>query len=277
MNSSHGPAGSASSRAVALLLTLTLALSGVLLLGAGAVEGTAYPALTASVVGPTTVGTHLTYNYTLNASGGPAYGFNGTEVGSLTFSASVIGANTTGVTLNPTAGAMVKGSSELSLATSNLTQTLTLNIEVTSGEADDNVSTNVSYTIVVILPYTVTATLQVVSALGTIPFAVVVLLDGTPVGSVPVPSLTGGATYQVQYSYVNAGLAPGWHTFALSLQNAHGLVVFSGGATEYTQSFYVASTPPNDTLWYVAGAFAFVVAIFISLTLFGSRRRGRKR
>lgn len=266
-------------RAAVLLALGLLVVSGgsVALLEAGSARATSYPALSASVTGPTSVGTSLTYNYTLTAEGGPAYGFNGTQIGTMSFSASVIGLNTTGVTLNPTAGVLINGSHSLSLATSNLTQTLTLNIEVTSGLNGKNDSTNVSYTITVILPYTLTASLEVASNQGTSPFDVIVLLDGTPVGSVPVPSLTGHATYEIRYSYVNPSLAGGWHTFALSLANAHGLVVFSNGATQYTQSFYVATAPTSNTLWYVAGAFAFVLAIFISITLFGNRRRGRKR
>ncbi len=260
-----------------LLLVVVASGAGATLLAAGNARATAYPALHASVNGPTSVGTDLTYNYTLSASGGPAYGFNGTLLGTVSFSASVIGVNTTGVTLNPTAGILENGSHSLSLATSNLTQTLTLNIEVTSGLNGRNASTNLSYTITVILPYTITASLVVSSGMGSSPFAVLVLLDGTPVGSVEVPALTAGASYQIRYSYVNPNLAGGWHTFSLSLANAHGLVVFAGGATQYSQSFYVASAPPNNTLWYVAGAFAFVLAIFISLTVFGNRRRGRKR
>ncbi|MHB8351412.1 MAG: hypothetical protein ACYDFT_01765 [Thermoplasmata archaeon] len=259
------------------LCLLLVAGTSIALMETGTARATAYPALSASVTGPTSVGTSLTYNYSLTATGGPAYGFNGTQIGTMSFSASVIGANTTGVTLNPTAGVLVNGTHSLSLATSNLTQTLTLNIEVTSGLGGLNRSTNLSYTITVILPYTVTASLEVASGLGTSPFSVVVLLDGTPVGSVPVPSLTGHATYEIRYSYVNPSLSGGWHTFALSLANAHGLVVFSNGATQYTQSFYVTTAAPSNTLWYVAGAFAFVLAIFISITIFGNRRRGRKR
>jgi hypothetical protein len=265
-------------RSAAFAISTLLLVSG-LLLPLGSVHATVptYPTLTAQVTGPTTVGTSLTTKYHLTATGGPAVGFNGTQVGVLSFSTTVVGFNTTGVELLPTAGVLTNGSTNLTLQTSNLTETLTFNIEVTSGYHGSNVSTNITYTVSVIQPYVLTATLVDESAVGTIPFNLTVQLDGTPVGAVSVPSLTGRGTYQVTFSYVNPNLSPGWHTFTVNLAEEHGLVVFSNGQSLYSQSFYVQPAPANYTIFYVGGAAFFVAAIFIWLTTVGARRRGRKR
>lgn len=277
MSGRRGPAG-----ALPVAFVLLLALAGlaapVLLLSTGGAQAAAnYPVLTGTVHGPTTVGTNLKDTYLVDATGGPAVGFNGTQVGILSFTTTVVGLNTTGVQLLPTAGVFTNGTTNLTLTTTNVTQTLTLNIEIKSGYQGTNVSTNVSYTVVVIQPYVLAATLLVDSSLGTIPFHLAVLLDGNPVGSVAVPSLTGHATFQVTFSYVNANLGPGWHTFSISLAQEHGLIVFANGLTSYSQSFFVASAPANNTIWYVTGVVAFVGALFIWLTSVGARRRGRKR
>jgi hypothetical protein len=246
-------------------------------LGAALPSATPHPTLTATVSGPSTVGTGTTNSYLLTATGGPAFGFNGTQVGVLSFSTSVIGLNTSAVQLLPTAGVFTNGAANLTLGAGNLTQTLTLSIEVKSGYGGQNVTTNVTYVVNVVLPYELQATVVVDSSQGTMPFSITVLLDGAPVGTVAVPSLTGHASYQLTFRYVNPGLAVGWHTFTLNLAEAHGLLLFAGGSTVYAQSFYVAGPAPNDTLWYTTGAVAFVGAIFIWLTAVGARRRGRKR
>jgi hypothetical protein len=241
------------------------------------VRGATYPTLTGQVTGPTTIGTSLNYTYRVTATGGPAFGFNGTQVGILSFSTTVVGVNTTGVQFLPTAGVFVNGSTNLTLETSNLTQTLTLNIEIKSGYGTDNVSTNLTYVVTVIQPYTITATIVVDSSIGTQPFSLTVLLDGTPVGTVRIPSLTSHSTYLISFRYVNPSLPAGSHTFSISLAQEHGLVVFAGGQTTYSSTFYVTSPPGNYTFYYVLGASAFVVVIFIWLTSVGARRRGRKR
>ncbi|HEV2316411.1 MAG TPA: hypothetical protein VGV89_02400 [Thermoplasmata archaeon] len=281
MNPSAGPNGASAAHPlggtafVALVVVVsTLALPMFLFHDARAAN---YPALTGTVHGPQTVGTGIKYTYRVTATGGPAVGFNGTQIGVLSFSTNLIGLNSSVATLLPTAGVFVNGSTNLTLTTGNLTQTLTLSIELKSGYGGQNITTNITYVVQVIQPYVVSAQIIVESNQGTIPFNLSVYLDGNFVGTIVVPALTSHATYQATYSYVNPGLGAGWHTFSLSLTNEHGLVAFSGGATLYTQSFYVSGAPENDTIWYIAGGSALVAAVFIWLTAVGARRRTRKR
>ena len=90
-----------------------------------------------------------------------------------------------------------------------------------------------------------------------------------------MPVITAGSTYPLTFSYVDLNLTPGWHTFAISLASEHGLVTFSGGAQQYSDTFYVNGPPPDYTIWYAAGALAFVGALFIWSTRVAARRRGR--
>ncbi len=255
-------------------------LTPVLLLAAlagGANAASSYPPLTGHIAGPNVVGQGLKGSYTVTATGGPAVGFNGTQVGTLSYEASVAGANTSQVTLLPSAGVFTNGTATISLTAGNVTQSLVLSVDVTSGYQGQNVSTNLSYAIQVVQPYSLRAQLVVESGIGTAPFNLSVLLDGTPVGSVAVPTLTGHSSYSIAFSYVNQNLAPGEHTFSINLANEHGLVVFSNGQEFYSQSFYVTAPPINYTPYYILAGGVFVAAIFIFLTTSGARRRGRKR
>lgn len=278
MRRGAGREARAGARAAVVALGLFLVLSALVLPAfSGLARASSYPPLTGGIHGPTTVGMSTNNTYDLSATGGPAVGFNGTQIGILSFSTTVLGTNTSSVQFLPTAGVLTNGSASLTLKTSNLTQTLTLTVEVTSGYHGDNLSTNFTYTVVVVQPFVVQAVIVVVSDIGTQPFNLTVLLDGQPVGVIRVPSLTARATYSASFSYVDTGLSPGWHTFTLTLANEHGLVLFSNGAQRYTDSFYVAGPAPNYTLWYISGAIALVAVIFIWLTAVAPRRRGRKR
>jgi hypothetical protein len=263
-----------------LLATLLLLLATV-----PAVSSAASPApaasssttVTGNITGPLFLGESLTSTYDIHASGGPAFAANGTQVGTVTFTAVLAGSNTSTATLAPASGVLVDGAGNVSLTGPNVTESLTINVEVTSSLDTDNATLNLSYTLTVLAPYQVTATLLVSSTYGTQPFPVTVSLDGTPVGSVEVPSLTSHTTYKLSYAYVIVSLAAGWHTFTLSLGDAHGLVVFANGATTYSVSFYVSGPPPDYTALYVIGGGLLVAAIFIWLTFVNNRRRRRSK
>ncbi|MCI4346202.1 MAG: hypothetical protein L3K07_05560 [Thermoplasmata archaeon] len=257
-------------------VALLLLLSGVLV-AAGGGRADQYPMLKATLTGPTLLGTTSSATYALTATGGPAVGFNGTQIGTLSFSSSVAGANTTNVLLTPAAGVFVNGSASLSLTTSNLTETLVLSVEVTSHYRTTNATTNLTYTVHVIRPYSLVATIVNESPYGSSPFNLSVYLDGALVGQVHVAGMLGQGTSQITYNYVSNSLPSGWHTFNVSLGQEHGLIAFANGAQHYSVSFYVTGPTPDYSFYYVAGAFAFVGAIFIWLTSVGARRRRRKR
>ncbi len=261
-------------------LVVAVALPAIVLAGMiGSAAGAAatYPPLTGKITGSNVVGEGLIQNYNVTGTGGPAYGLNGTEIGTLSYEASVTGTNTTGVLISPSAGVLTNGSALLQLTANNITQSIVITVALTSGYNGTNVTTNLTYSVQIVQPYTLHAQLDVESALGTQPFNLTVLLDGRPVGQVAIPTLTGHSTYAVVFSYVDQSLGPGTHTFSISLANQHGLVLFSNGATVYSQSFYVAGPPTNFTAWYLVGGATCVAAIFIFLTASGARRRGRKR
>jgi hypothetical protein len=234
--------------------------------------------LTGAINGPTQVGIALTALYEVTATGGPAEAVNGTQVGIYSYSASLAGVNTTGASVTPTSGVLVNGSVNISFIAPNVTEELSIFVNVTSSFSGTNASTNLSFTITVVQPFRLVATLLVGTTSSVTPFAITVELDGQPVGLVNVPTLAAGASYPVTFSYViPGGLSPGWHTFSMNLAQEHGLVAFPNGQSSYSTSFYVPGPPPDYTIWYAAGAAAFVGAIVIWSTGLGARRRSRTR
>jgi hypothetical protein len=259
--------------AVVLLLPL-LALSGGAL-ATGTAASSPYPPLSGSITGPSTLGEKLKATYTIQATGGPAEALNTTIVGVYTYNATLSGANTSSAFVTPASGVLLNGSASVTVSAPSQAQSMTLFVLVRSGYNGANVSDNLTYAIDVVAPFNVTATLVVGSGTSVGPMTLAVTLDGDPVGTVAVPTLTGGSTYPINFQYVPLGLSPGWHTFAISLVPEHGLVTFPGGAETYAQSFYVTGPSPDYTPWYLAGFGAFIGTIFIWTSRVGARRRGR--
>jgi CARDB len=258
---------------------LLLLLAGTLAAGAGA--ATAAPQLAASssvtgnVTGPTVVSAETNATYFINGTGGPAFNSTtGLETGNLTWTATVAGSNTTDVTVVPATGTLMNATPGVtSVSVGSLLQTLTLTVEIASMNATLNVTTNLTYVIHVVQPYTLTMFLHVGSDAGVAAFNLTVALDGTPVGTVHIPTLSADANYTAQFLYPTMGLASGEHTFTASLAQEHGLVTFAGGATSISVSFFVPGAPPSYTVWYAAGAAAFIGALFIFVTRVAARRR----
>lgn len=282
-----GAALSARSRAVrptAAGLAVLLAVSFGLLLLPGlapaspvrvAAASGNYPALAAAIHGPTTVGYGMTQNYTITATGGPAQAINGTVVGSYTYKRFFIADNTTGVNWGQSQGVLVNGSITLALRAPVVTETLTLAALITSTYHGTNATINATLAVNVIQPYVVSTTLLVGSGASVQAFYLTVALDSVAVGNVRIPTLTAGTAYPVNFSYVNPSLAPGWHTFSISLVAEHGLVTFPGGAQSYTSTFYVTPPSTDYTIWYLTGATAFLGAIVIFSMRVGARRRAK--
>jgi hypothetical protein len=261
----------------AVLLLLVVALTAVPSLGGlpSAHAAPAYGPLTVTITGPTYVGETQNASYVVNVSGGPAVAANGTQVGIFSYSAGATGKNVTGVTLGPTSGSIQNGTLRLGLKASNVTQPLTIWVLVTSSYQGKNLSQNQTYAVNVIVPYRLSATI-VAGSQGTVsPFALTVTLDGNAVGSISVGTLTAGAHSPISFTYVNPNLAAGWHTFAISLAQEHGLVSFANGEQSVTMTFYVAGPAPNNSIWVVTGIVAFVGVVFIYATRVGASRRGR--
>ena len=267
--------------ATALLVVLAI---GALLGAAGAGVAEANPSLSAAttvvgnITGPALVGYTSSHEYTLQATGGPAFNPNGTQVGNLTYYASVAGQNLTGVTVSPSTGTFVNGKPQTTqLGVGNVSETLTIAVEISSVYQHSNKSINLTYAVTVVQPYVLTLHLLAGPTVAIASFNLTVDLDGTPVGSILVPALTPKEAYVATFSYPTLGLGAGEHTFTVSLANEHGLVTFPGGATTYSTSFYVAGPAPNYTIWYLAGAVAFFGAIFIFVTRVAARRRSPTR
>lgn len=257
-----------------VLLVLVLSLLAVVPSGRAAAATTP---LTGTITGAATVGEGLNATYHVTATGGPALAANGTQVGIYDYKASLAGPNISaaGAAILPSTGVLINQAINLTLKAPKATELITLYVLVTSTLNNTNTSQNLSYAINVVQPYVLTANLVVVGPSSVAPFGLSVMLDGAPVGTVPVPGLSPGASYPVSFSYVPTGLSPGWHTFSISLAGEHGLVAFSGGTDVYSTTFYVAGPPPNYSLWYATGAVAFVGVVFIWSTRVGARRRGR--
>ncbi len=262
-------------RALRLLAVLALVATGLLLWPPPV--GAASPAVTGAISGPTNVGENLQANYTVSATGGPAEAVNGTIVGDLTYTANVSGPNTTGASLTPGAGAILNGTASLHLTAPPVAQTITLTVVVKSSNnaTGQNASNTFTYAVNIVEPFTLNATIEAVSGESVGPFDLTVLLDGAPVGTIHVPTISAGSNYSIVFHYVDTSLSVGWHTFSISLAQEHGLVEFPGGAQEYSVSFYIAGPPPNDTLWYVAGIAVLALTVFIWSSQVAARQRGR--
>ncbi len=269
--------------------SLTLAVLALLLVGTVATVALAAPtprtpglALTTSstpvngtIQGPTVLGISGSGGYYINGSGGPAYASDGTKVGNLSYYVNVVGTNTTGVIFSPTRNNITDGVSPMANLTVNaIVQILTIDVMISSTYNGTNASINFTYTVHVVQPYLLTATLFDRSIADLMAFTLNISLDGTSVGNVTVPSMTAGGTYHLNFSYVTLGLSPGWHTFTISLVPERGLVTFANGSLVFSESFYVAPAPTNYELWYIAGVVAFFGVLFIWLTRVAARRRG---
>jgi hypothetical protein len=273
-------------RRVAALFALAVLLGAALAMGPGVaaaalpahVTTAASSALTGSVSGPTVLGLNGRASYTINATGGPAYAPNGTQVGNVTFYASLQASNTTGMNFTPSQFKITNGTFPGGrLSVNDLVQLVTILVMISSTNATANDTINVTYSVHVVQPYSVTATIVDRSNATVLAFVVYVALDGATVGNVSVPSLTPGASYALAYQYVTLGLGTGWHTFTISLANEHGLVAFANGALTYSATFYIPGAATDYTLWYVAGVVAFFGVLFIYATRVAARRRGALR
>ncbi|MGP8145276.1 MAG: hypothetical protein ACLQC7_06320 [Thermoplasmata archaeon] len=266
---------SGSGRRLAVALTLGFVLLAAL--------GTALPASAAptpttpihgSISGHSVIATSSNGTYYINATGGPAFAANGTQVGVISWKAHVSGPILTGVTLSPNAS-VLKGSAPgvTHLRAGKTPETLTITVEIFSAYQSSNVSSNITDSVRVVVPYVVRAQLVVGATASVLGFDVTVDLDGSPVGTVSVPSIAVNGTYSLTYDYATAGLSPGEHTFTISLANERGLVTFAGGAIEYSQSFYIVGPPPNYPLYVLLGVVVFAGVLFIFVTRVAARRR----
>ncbi|MFZ1024176.1 MAG: CARDB domain-containing protein [Thermoplasmata archaeon] len=266
------------SRGLALLMVAVMVAGAWSALSVPAVRGATTSApLVASVHGPTYFGTGGHGRYQINASGGPAQEANGTYVGQYNFTVAPQASNTTNVVVSPSDGILENGSFNFTLNANNVSQTITLVVQVSSVYQGKNETTNVSTSVQIVTPYKVSAVVIASGSASVLSFSLQVLLDGQAVGSVSIPQLTPGENYTFTFSYVTLGLSSGWHTFSISLGAENGLVTFAGGALSYAQSFYIPGAPPDYTIWYIAGAFAFFGAIFIFISRVAARRRGTAR
>ncbi len=267
----------------AVLLTLLLIVSGgTLLLGAAPAVAAGGPAaagnVTGNITGPSVIPASNNETYFINGTGGPAIAPTGERVGNLTWYATVSGTNTSGVTVYPTTGKLVNDTPGITtVEPGSLLQTLTLTVEIASTNASANETANITLIIHVVQPYTLVLELQASRDAGVAAFNLTILLDGSYVGKVHIPSLTAWENYTAEYEYATLSLGSGWHTFTASLVFEHGLVTFPGGSSNMSVSFYVPGAPPSYTLWYVAGIVAFFGALFIFLTRVAARRRSPAR
>ena len=269
-------AGATATVVALLLLSSVLALG---LPGARAADpGVASTPVIGNITGPSVLAYNAHGKYTIDASGGPAFAANGTLIGNLTYYASVSGPNVTGVTVVPSSSGFVKGTAPPPLVTvTNISEVLTVQVEITSVYQTENVSLNLSYKVTVVQPYVLTLSIVSDSSSSVVAFFLTVALDGSPVGSISVPTLTPKQTYVATFKYATLGLSPGEHTFTVSFSSAHPLVTFAGGGSTYSSSFYIPGAPPDYSIWYVAGAVAFFGAIFIFVTRVAARRRNPAR
>lgn len=238
-------------------------------------HGASYPPIVGSVTGPSIVGRGLQAQYIVNGSGGPAVASNGTMVGNITYNATLSGTNVTSASISPPTGVLVNGNVLLRFTAPNLTQRVTITVELTSAYGGVNASMNFTKTVQVVAPYVLSGTL-VAGPTTVTGFNMTVTVDGTPVGQILIPTIAANGSYGFSFNYVPQGLAAGWHTIAVSLAAEHGLVYFKGGVQQLSLQFFITSPPPNYALDVGVGVAAFALAVFIWGSVVGARRQGRR-
>src|SRR5579863_3173867 len=133
---------------LALLLVLAavglLALPGAVAPARGVTpSATTTTPVTGAIHGPSEVGLSLNALYQVTATGGPAESPNGTQIGTYAYKASIAAVNASGASITPTGGVLVNGSVNLTLIAPNVTEELTIFVNVTSSLAGQtNSSTN---------------------------------------------------------------------------------------------------------------------------------------
>lgn len=260
-----------------LLLASVVGLGAVGVAPAHPIASTATP-VQGNVSGKSVLAFNAASFYFINASGGPAFAANGTMIGNLTYYASVTATNLTAVSVVPSTSGFSGGAAQKTeLTVGNVSEIVTIVVEIASVYQSSNATLNLTFTVNVVQPYVLTLSLVSDASSTVLGFILIVDLDGTPVGTISIPSLTARESYTATFQYATTGLASGEHTFTVSLTNEHGLVSFAGGGSSFSTSFYVPGPPPNYTLWYVAGGVAFFGAIFIFLTRVAARRRAPSR
>lgn len=272
MNRGGGVAGS---RRVGGPLLVALALAVMLLaVGVPAQAANSSP-ITETTTGPSVVGRALTATYEINATGGPAVAANGSLVGSLSYNATLSGGNISGASVTPANGPILPAGTAVKFTAPNVTESLTLRVEITSKFGTASVFSNFTTSISIVQPFVLSGTL-VVGATTVDGFNMTVAVDGRSVGHVTVPTIRAGQSYAFSFDYVPESIAPGWHTMSVSLAPEHGLVTFQGGLSRLSVQFYVMGAPPDYALDFALGIAAFAVAVFIWGSVVGARRRGRR-
>ena len=234
-----------------------------------------YPPITGTISGATTVGRTLQATYLVNGTGGPAVSASGVTVGNITFNATLSGNNVSSASIAPPTGILVKGEVTLRFTAPNVSEVVTLRVELTSSYHGQNASSNLTFAINVVQPYVLSGTL-VAGATSVTGFNMTVSVDGTPVGQIAVPTISANGSYHFSYNYVPQSLGAGWHTIAVSVAPQHGLVSFQGGIQELSVQFYVMGPSPDYVLDVGVGVVAFAAAVFIWGSVVGARRRGRR-
>ncbi len=276
---------------LAVLLTTLLAAGAIGFVGGVAASPTApppvahpiataaSPPLTGSITGPTVLGYNATQFYAINAAGGPAYSPSGVMIGNVTYYITLSATNLTKVSMSPTKGALINSTAQFSsLTVSNVSETVTIHVMISSVYLDNNQSINLTYDVLIVKPYTLTVTITAGPNSTILSFLINIYLDGSYAGDYKVPTLTPGEVYTINWAYASAPLSAGSHMFTLAIPTADkGLVTFPNGQGSYSYSFYITGPAPDYTLWIVLGVVAFAAAAFISLILVGGRRRNRGR
>ena len=223
--------------ALAAALLVLLLLVPAFVATAAASSSAATPAtssipVTGSITGPTVVATGSTSVFRIYGYGGPAVATNGSVIGNITYYALPVGPNLTGVDFTPSSTTVLNNKSVVAnLVAGNSSETISIDVMISSTYQGKNESTNLTYSVSIVQPYVVSATIVNPSNFTVSAFTLYVTLDGAVVGQVNVSSLISGGSYKVSFKYATLGLSPGDHTFALSLVQEHGLVTFANGAT----------------------------------------------
>ncbi len=224
-------------------------------------NASAFSGIDVAIEGPTFAGINQTIHLTMTISGGPAE--NG---GNYSYGATIIGANTTGASVDP-ASAPSQSSGVFKF---NVTmpvfapETITLRINATSQNPTNTVSDTLQKDVKlnVVVPVLLKATLVNKGAVPASNVTAKFFVDGTLLHTAIVNITTNG-TQALSYNWTFLKLSRGKHIVTISVDDPNKIVEFSDGNNVITREIWYGkqSNVPGAVL--TAGVIVLAVLVFL--------------
>jgi len=245
---------------LALLAVASIVLPLIAVLPA-APNASAFSGIEVAIQGPTFGGINETIQLVMTISGGPAE-----DGGNYSYGATIVGANTTGASVNP-ASAPSQSSGVFKL---NVTlpvfapETITLRVNATSQNPTNTFTDTLQkdYKISVVVPVLLKATLVNKGAVPASNVTAKFFADGTLLHT-EIVNITTNGTQVLTYNWTFLKLSRGKHIVAITVDDPNKIVEFSDGNNVITREIWYGkqSNVPGAVL--TAGVIILAVLVFL--------------